>query len=315
MTDTETTSDPIAILLAEHQSAERQFAAYDVALSRVADGGDEAVTRVLELTDAMLTYLDTDLETHLAKEEEPLFPRIKAALPADDRLIDEMIAEHDQVRLKRDDLRAAVSYIRTHTDDEMRDAREQLRTAARSVDRAAVRADQMSTLVRTGRMTLRTLRVHFQNEEELVFPLAIALLPAETLALVGAEMIRIDGAGLAASPDPSPPAVATTDLTDQYTALLASPEVARDGRTARTLIKESGLRVVLLALRAGGRLHDHHAAGPLTIHALAGHVVVRFGDAAPELRAGQLLALPSRLMHAVEAVEDSALLLTMSLPG
>lgn len=117
--------DPVAILLAEHRIAVQRFAAFDAAFAGVVDTDATTVLRAVEEARATLAFLDLDLEVHIRKEEEPLFPILKAALPADDRLIDEMVAEHDQARLKRDELRAALDQILDARDhDELRGQRE-----------------------------------------------------------------------------------------------------------------------------------------------------------------------------------------------
>ena len=94
--------------------------------------------------------------------------------------------------------------------------------------------------------------------------------------------------------------------------LLASPELARAGRATRTVAHHGPLRIVLLVLRSGGRLAEHHAPGALSLHALKGRLTVIAGDEEPlELTEGALLVLPPNLKHEVAAAEDSAVLLTI----
>jgi quercetin dioxygenase-like cupin family protein len=88
--------------------------------------------------------------------------------------------------------------------------------------------------------------------------------------------------------------------------LRQEPAWRAGSRNAITLVKERGLRVVLALLHAGTRLDPHHAPGPLTLQVLSGRV--RLGP-------GVLVALESALEHDVEAVEESALLLTLPAAG
>jgi quercetin dioxygenase-like cupin family protein len=81
--------------------------------------------------------------------------------------------------------------------------------------------------------------------------------------------------------------------------------------TGRTLVKEPDLRVVLMALKTGGRLEKHDASGPISIQAIEGHLRLLLPDQTVELDAGQLLALEPGIPHDVEATEDSAFLLTI----
>ncbi len=187
---TTSSPDPIAILLAEHETASRRFAALEQALAVLSAGDPAATAEALATVWHTLAFLEHDLEVHIRKEEEPLFPLLKAALPADDRLIDEMVAEHDQARLKRADLRAILEELCGGHDD-LRRERDHLRAAlVVTTDRPTTAA--ISALRRAARAVLQTLRVHFQNEEELVFPLAPQLLTAEQLAEAGRQMIAID---------------------------------------------------------------------------------------------------------------------------
>lgn len=92
------------------------------------------------------------------------------------------------------------------------------------------------------------------------------------------------------------------------------PDWHQSGRQARTLLKEADLRVVLIALRPGARMEEHHAPGPITIQALEGALRVHVAGQAIDLPAGRLLALARHVPHDVEALEESALLLTIGMP-
>ena len=86
-------------------------------------------------------------------------------------------------------------------------------------------------------------------------------------------------------------------------------------RRAVTLVRESGLSVVLTYLRAGAELREHAAPGPATVQVLDGRVRVQLGD--EELDAvggGRLIAFDAGVRHAVFAEEDSTLLLTLAGP-
>jgi quercetin dioxygenase-like cupin family protein len=84
------------------------------------------------------------------------------------------------------------------------------------------------------------------------------------------------------------------------------------GQNAKTLVKYEDLRVVLAALRAQARIPSHHADGRVTIQTVRGHIHVRAAGRTFDLPAGRVLALEAGLEHEVEAVEDSALLLTIA---
>jgi quercetin dioxygenase-like cupin family protein len=86
----------------------------------------------------------------------------------------------------------------------------------------------------------------------------------------------------------------------------------QSGQSARTLVKYDGLRIVLIALKARSRIPEHHAEGHISIQTVVGHIQVRAQGRSFELRSGGLLALDQGLPHDVEAVEESAFLLTIA---
>jgi len=85
-----------------------------------------------------------------------------------------------------------------------------------------------------------------------------------------------------------------------------------NGHTAKTLVKYPSLRVVLVLLKRGARLEGQKSANRLSIHTLEGHVRVRLAEQEVDLPAGCLVSLERLLTHDVEAMEDSAALLTLS---
>ena len=89
----------------------------------------------------------------------------------------------------------------------------------------------------------------------------------------------------------------------------------QSGQNAKTLVKYDGLRVVLIALRAGSRIPEHQTEGQISIQTVVGHIQVRAQGRSFELRSGGLLALDEGLPHDVEALEESAFLLTIAWPS
>jgi len=86
------------------------------------------------------------------------------------------------------------------------------------------------------------------------------------------------------------------------------------GRNSKTLAKHPDFRVVLTVLRSNARLHEHRAAGRISVQAVEGHIRMHVQDKIFDLRAGHLLVLERALFHDVEALEDSAFLLTIAWP-
>lgn len=89
----------------------------------------------------------------------------------------------------------------------------------------------------------------------------------------------------------------------------------REGHTARTLVRASDLRIVLIVLRGGSRIAEHHANETVSIQTVSGQVRLHLPERTFEVPAGQLLVLGKGLKHDVEASVDSALLLTLGWRG
>lgn len=85
----------------------------------------------------------------------------------------------------------------------------------------------------------------------------------------------------------------------------------RDGHTARTLVREDDVRIVLIVMRAGARIAEHQANETASIHVLSGRMRLRLPDHDADLPAGRLLVLQRGLRHDVEALVESAFLLTL----
>ena len=88
----------------------------------------------------------------------------------------------------------------------------------------------------------------------------------------------------------------------------------QSGHTAKTLAKYPDLRVVLIVMKAGGRLEKHQAEGRISVQTLDGKIRFNTAERSVELPAGQMLTLERGIPHDVEGVVDSAFLLTIAWP-
>lgn len=86
------------------------------------------------------------------------------------------------------------------------------------------------------------------------------------------------------------------------------------GRNSKTLVKHPDFRVVLTVLKSGARLHEHRAAGRISVQTVAGHIRMHIDSKVFDLPAGHVLALEREIAHDVEALENSAFLLTIAWP-
>jgi quercetin dioxygenase-like cupin family protein len=84
------------------------------------------------------------------------------------------------------------------------------------------------------------------------------------------------------------------------------------GRSSKTLAKYPDFRIVLILMKSGTRMRQHKAEGRISIQQLKGQVCVHLADRKVTVSAGHLLVLDCGVLHDVEALEESALLLTIS---
>ncbi len=115
-------------------------------------------------------------------------------------------------------------------------------------------------------------------------------------------------------PEPTSGPVLTFNL---YTEIrrLQSEQPWQAEHTANTIVKYPDLRIILIALKAGGKLLEHRTAGRISIQTLSGLIEVHTPDGIIQMPVGHLLTLDHDLVHDVVAIGDSVFLLTIAWPG
>jgi len=98
------------------------------------------------------------------------------------------------------------------------------------------------------------------------------------------------------------------------TAKLYAEDTWQSGRNSKTLIKYPDYRIVLIALRSGARMPEHQAAGRVSVQTISGRIRIHVAANEFDMPAGQLLVLDRSVPHDVDALEDSAFLLTIAWP-
>lgn len=83
-------------------------------------------------------------------------------------------------------------------------------------------------------------------------------------------------------------------------------------RNAMTLMKSRGQRIVLIAMHDKTEIPMHRADGQISLQVLEGSLRVHTDAQAITLGEGELLALHAEIPHAIEAICESAFLLTLS---
>ena len=88
-------------------------------------------------------------------------------------------------------------------------------------------------------------------------------------------------------------------------------EVAEAATLSRVLVRSAGGSVTLFAFAAGQELSEHTAPFDALVHVLEGRLELRVGGASVQAGAGELVLMPADVPHALRAVEDTKMLLTM----
>lgn len=88
-------------------------------------------------------------------------------------------------------------------------------------------------------------------------------------------------------------------------------QVQPEATVSRTVMQVEGANVVLFSFDKGQELSEHTAAMPVLVQCLEGHLKVTGGGKTVDLIPGGILHFPTRLPHAVYAVEASKMMLIM----
>lgn len=93
--------------------------------------------------------------------------------------------------------------------------------------------------------------------------------------------------------------------------LVEKAEFASEGIVSKTLVEEKFTKVILFGFAAGQSLSEHTSSMPAIIHILSGKGRVMLGETWHEAGPGSWYFMPPQLNHAIEAEENTVMLLTM----
>jgi quercetin dioxygenase-like cupin family protein len=104
----------------------------------------------------------------------------------------------------------------------------------------------------------------------------------------------------------------TFDLDRELPRLRQEGDYGINGRNARTLVKEDGLRVVVVAAREGVEVGDAESDGALSLQVLRGHGRFASGETRVRLGEGQIAMVWAGQPWSFVADEDAGFLLTLA---
>lgn len=106
------------------------------------------------------------------------------------------------------------------------------------------------------------------------------------------------------------------DLNAEAASLDAQESRSKQNEPRKTsmLAKHPELRIALVTMLAGTTWDDHKTDARISVQPLRGQIKFKTSGSTVDLSAGQLLILDPGVPHSVEAVEESAFLLTLAPP-
>jgi iron-sulfur cluster repair protein YtfE (RIC family) len=179
--------DPIEELLQEHKIIMAQIADLRTAVADLAQRGEEALADTLPVFSRIGRMTATQLDLHRRKEDDVLFPLLEAVIgEGENTLTGVMRQEHRDIHQQGALLRETLHELNQvqHPAIEAEAARLQELMAG---DSSLSDRNRAEALRRTGEEIIALLDMHFEKEEQVLFPMTRELLTAETLARVGRQ--------------------------------------------------------------------------------------------------------------------------------
>jgi quercetin dioxygenase-like cupin family protein len=105
------------------------------------------------------------------------------------------------------------------------------------------------------------------------------------------------------------------DLQAEIASLKLEPAWQQSDRNSRTLVHESKLRIIVTVMKAGAQLREHRTDGAVSIQTIEGHLRLGTERGMIDLEQGRLVAIDSDVPHELEAVAESAFILTVAWPA
>jgi quercetin dioxygenase-like cupin family protein len=100
----------------------------------------------------------------------------------------------------------------------------------------------------------------------------------------------------------------TISVAGEIARLKSTPEWESGDRRIQSVIKDAALNILLMVLKKGARLHEHRTKGPIALQVVSGSILFSAG-VERIIPAGEMVGLDRDVVHSVEALEESAIIL------
>ncbi len=188
----EITPEPLAGLIREHRAIEAVVAETQARLAAALAAPTDAVRRdaAIEQLWSLQLVLERDVERHIAKEEDILFPLLRRELSRLSDLVDALIDEHERIKAQRDRLSETLVLL----DDDHADVRAAATRLRDGLDRAQTDPSPkvLSDLNAKVEQLDWLFQGHFVGEEDGLFTPAEDVLTTATLAELARQMAEFD---------------------------------------------------------------------------------------------------------------------------
>lgn len=176
--------DPIKHLLAEHVEILAQFAELETAVAQLQASGEASLPQSLPVFQQVGQMMATQLDRHRRKEDEVLFPAVEAVIGEEGPTV-VMRQEHREIHAQGVTFRETLHQLHELEHPQIEANGEQLRQLANNGGSAA-------SLIATSQEILELVKMHFEKEEQILFPMANQLLDSQTLVDIATKIRLID---------------------------------------------------------------------------------------------------------------------------
>ena len=189
----ETVVEPLATLMREHEEIHTLVTeARELTEEALAAPADALLAaQALAAMRQLDLFMAESLVIHIAKEEDVLFPALRGLAAEMDQVVDEMVEQHDEVRLRQAFIEKTIAAL-DHTHDEVDAERAALSAQLREAGNGPASAGALPALLDGVKRLDWILQGHFGDEEDDLFVPALQLLSAEAWADLAAKAAALE---------------------------------------------------------------------------------------------------------------------------
>lgn len=178
--------NPIEHLLQEHRDIMAQVANLRQAVADLSARGEAALPEALPVFRRVGRMMETQLALHAKKEDDALFPALEAIFGEDGSPTNAMRDEHKSIH--------AEGVLLRQTLHELNDVEHpKIKAGGATLRSLATDGGSADSLLATAQEIIHLLDMHFEKEEQILFPMAQNMLDAETLDDVWKKMVAMAG--------------------------------------------------------------------------------------------------------------------------